>query len=171
MMKQCTKCKEIKQSQEFHRHRLLKDGLNTECKKCNIRRANKWAKDNPEAASQHTANYRKKNPEKRRETLRNYHRRNKKRDWENQLKRNYGITAQEYFDMADLQENKCKICQNPEYGKNKSTKLPQKLSVDHCHKTGKIRGLLCAHCNHGLGHFKDNAKVLMKAAKYIEENL
>ena len=45
------------------------------------------------------------------------------------------------------------------------------LAVDHCHKTGKIRGLLCAHCNHGLGNFKDNIEIIKNAIKYLKGSL
>jgi hypothetical protein len=48
-----------------------------------------------------------------------------------------------------------------------STRDGRSLSIDHCHKTGKIRGLLCKDCNIGLGHFKDNIKLLQKAEEYL----
>jgi hypothetical protein len=46
----------------------------------------------------------------------------------------------------------------------------KELAIDHCHKTGKIRGLLCKNCNQGLGQFKDNIDLLLSAAKYLYEN-
>lgn len=54
----------------------------------------------------------------------------------------------------------CKIC-------NQSCSSGYKLSVDHCHLTGEIRGLLCLRCNKGLGYFKDNPEFLSKAIKYL----
>lgn len=67
-------------------------------------------------------------------------------------------------EMFQKQNNKCAIC-------NDDRNLFIKgLAVDHCHKTGKIRGLLCSKCNIGLGQFKDDINLLNKAIKYLGEN-
>lgn len=75
---------------------------------------------------------------------------------------------EKYEELRKTQESKCKIC-------NKVTSLGTlsnsvKLHIDHCHKTGKLRGLLCGNCNVGLGHFKDNIQLLSNAIKYLEEH-
>ena len=57
-----------------------------------------------------------------------------------------------------------KICKAPETLQNKN------LAVDHCHKTGKVRGLLCSKCNKGLGLFKDSKELLTTAIEYLEES-
>ena len=75
--------------------------------------------------------------------------------------KNYGITLVEKKKMQDEQGNKCKICQ-------KAFTSDCKSNVDHCHTSGKIRGLLCWKCNIGLGHFQDNPLVLIKAAEYLK---
>lgn len=62
--------------------------------------------------------------------------------------------------MYAMQQAKCAICDT------KPDKYPG-LVVDHCHTTGKVRGLLCTKCNLGLGHFKDNKEALAKAALYL----
>ena len=80
------------------------------------------------------------------------------------LKRRYGITTQDYLNLLKLQENKCAICKTSECHTGRN------FSVDHCHTTGKIRGLLCAHCNVGLGNFKDNSLLLKEAITYLERN-
>jgi hypothetical protein len=77
------------------------------------------------------------------------------------LKRNYGITLEEYQQMLRKQGG-CAIC-----GKNEGLK---EMPVDHCHKTGNIRGVLCHWCNKGLGQFFDNPSTLRKAADYIDRN-
>jgi len=79
-------------------------------------------------------------------------------------KREFGITHDDMQKMLDDQENKCKICE---------TGVDFGSAVDHCHKTGKIRGILCRKCNLGLGAFKDNIDFIEKAIKYLEkyENL
>jgi len=59
------------------------------------------------------------------------------------FKRRYGITLDDYNEMLKKQSNKCKIC------KISPDNLKRKLCIDHCHETGKIRGLLCDKCNNG----------------------
>lgn len=78
------------------------------------------------------------------------------------LKHLYGMTLDQYENLLAEQEGKCRICRNacPE-GKY--------LSVDHCHKTGKIRGLLCSRCNVALGCFKDSTDNLEAAILYLRE--
>jgi hypothetical protein len=73
------------------------------------------------------------------------------------FKHNYGIGVTEYRRIAREQGQKCAIC---------GTKRRQ-LLVDHCHSSGRIRGLLCHACNQGLGNFKDNIAWLLKAIKFI----
>ena len=93
-------------------------------------------------------------------------------DYENVIKnfrsRVYGITDAEYIEMVKSQNGLCAICGEPEkrtmHGKVKS------LSIDHDHATGKVRKLLCSGCNHGLGNFKDNVQVILRAAAYITEH-
>lgn len=77
------------------------------------------------------------------------------------LLRNYGISGIEYSILLEKQKGVCFIC-----GKRQK----KSLAVDHCHKTGKIRGLLCDRCNRGLGFFKDSAENLLRASHYILEN-
>jgi len=79
------------------------------------------------------------------------------------LKRNYGITEGNYQEMLKEQNNSCKIC-------GTALEKGKVLSIDHCHTTGKIRGLLCHHCNTGLGLFKDNIETLQLAIEYLKES-
>jgi tRNA U54 and U55 pseudouridine synthase Pus10 len=78
------------------------------------------------------------------------------------LKNTYGITMEDKIKMRDYQNNKCYICENI-FDNDKSA------FVDHCHLTKKVRGLLCHHCNSGLGYFKDNVNYLKKAIQYLEK--
>lgn len=80
------------------------------------------------------------------------------------LKRKYNISLEEYDNMLLKQEGKCKIC-----GSIKSEHKSSVLYVDHCHTTGNIRGLLCHHCNYGLGGFRDNQDFLLSAINYLKE--
>jgi hypothetical protein len=80
------------------------------------------------------------------------------------LQKNYGMTFGEYTDMLQRQNFKCRICETTEAG-GKGV-----FHVDHCHDTGKVRGLLCVNCNMMLGLVYDKLHVLQNAIKYLEEN-
>jgi hypothetical protein len=82
------------------------------------------------------------------------------------LKRTYKITSSDYFKMLRDQSELCKICRQE--GFTMADHHVLKLVVDHCHKTGKVRGLLCHNCNRALGLFKDSVDTLKAAITYIE---
>lgn len=84
-----------------------------------------------------------------------------------QLFRAYGITIEEYDAMSEKQGHVCAICGNAETAMIRDT--VKKLAVDHCHQSGKVRGLLCADCNRALGMFKDNIDSLEAAINYLKE--
>jgi len=84
------------------------------------------------------------------------------------LRRDFGLTLQQYDAMFAAQNGVCAICGKPDERIHKATGMPMNLAVDHCHNSKKIRGLLCSYCNHGLGSFKDNVKNLRAAAEYLE---
>ena len=88
---------------------------------------------------------------------------NRLRSKHNDLKRNYGITLVEYDEMLAAQQIKCAICK-------KDQSDGGHLCIDHCHETGKIRGLLCHSCNRGLGFFKDQTAILEAAIAYLERH-
>lgn len=83
------------------------------------------------------------------------------------LKESFGITMEQFEAMREAQKGACAICGKKETGSKRSVHL----FVDHCHKTKSIRGLLCNNCNIGLGHFKDDSELLMKAASYLTKLL
>lgn len=94
--------------------------------------------------------------------------RNKKYYWENRSKmraanrkHKYGISHEHYTLLLEKQQNRCAIC-----GKGRS-EFKFDFSVDHCHETGKIRGLLCTNCNTGIGLFKHNTIYLNSAIEYL----
>ena len=74
---------------------------------------------------------------------------------------NYGISTEEYELLINTQKNQCAICHNQE-------RDGRSLGVDHCHKTGKIRGLLCFTCNAAIGLLKDNENILLSAIEYLK---
>jgi Recombination endonuclease VII len=99
-----------------------------------------------------TTIWRKNNPTKLQETRRY-----------SKLKFFYGITKKEYETLLANQNSLCAICGEVEQ------KFKRALAVDHDHKTGKVRGLLCSSCNQGLGHFRDSLVLLKSAQNYLGE--
>lgn len=98
----------------------------------------------------------------RKQTYRNKH-----------LKKKYGITQAEYLTLFDSQNGKCKICDRKLTHNNTALRLgekrdPSSCVIDHCHTTGKIRGLLCFHCNTAIGHVFEDKKILAKMISYLE---
>ncbi len=85
------------------------------------------------------------------------------------LKSNYGITPEEYKALEVKQNYVCAICKQSETAIHKVTAKIKKLAVDHCHDTGRVRGLLCLSCNQGIGKLKHNSEYLRQAAIYCEE--
>lgn len=83
------------------------------------------------------------------------------------LQSTYNITETTLKQMYDDQLGKCAICYNPI---QLSSQTARSACVDHDHKTGKVRGLLCNHCNRGLGMFKDNIESLRFAIEYLQKS-
>lgn len=81
------------------------------------------------------------------------------------LKLDFGIDVEFYKYILEQQDYKCKIC------KRHQQEFKRQFAVDHDHKTGKIRGLLCNNCNTALGQVKENIKTLYEMIKYISGNL
>jgi hypothetical protein len=84
-------------------------------------------------------------------------------------KKNYqGIeTEQDYLNLLESHNHVCAICKKKSLKLSNNSKTFKSLSVDHCHKTNKVRGLLCDHCNQGIGHFFDNIDLLQAAIDYL----
>lgn len=77
------------------------------------------------------------------------------------LKQRFGISLEGYLEALEKQGTKCAICS--------SKLIPGKnCHLDHCHKTGKLRGFLCGPCNKGLGSFRDSIENIKNAANYLE---
>ena len=80
------------------------------------------------------------------------------------LQLRYGLTYEQWEAMREKEDYRCMICAITE------EELGRKLDVDHCHDSGKVRGILCNPCNTMLGHGRDNVAVLEAAIKYLNEN-
>lgn len=148
----CSQCNINKDYKNYHLRVYEKNiQLRSECKDCSLKYARKsFAKLTPEQK------------EKRRETLRNWKNKNPTRYKENAIFKRYKINFDDLNNLLVAQDYRCFIC------KISQKELGKYLSIDHCHTTGKVRGLLCNSCNNGLGRFKDNITYLKNAIKYLE---
>ena len=87
-----------------------------------------------------------------------------------QLTRRFGISKADYEAMLLAQRGKCAICRRAERVIAPETEEPRALAVDHCHETGRVRGLLCYRCNVALGHLDHNEALLENAIDYLEKS-
>lgn len=153
----CKHCKLTKDVSLFNRG-TNKSGYSYLCKECNKQVILKWRKDNPEkfkaqakrTRTRHNNKY--KGTQKQHTTYRSAH-----------LKNKFGITLEVYNNMLAKQQGVCWICNKPE-----TSKRNKHLAVDHCHKTNKIRGLLCSMCNTGIESFRDNPCFIGNAIIYLK---
>jgi len=136
--KLCNTCGTNKPLTEYYSTKGTKDGLRGECKCCN-KAATKARRQGP----------------KRKQIL--------DKQIDSQMKRLYGIGLDDYNKMLEDQGGKCAICNTSEPGHGGN-----RFCIDHCHTTGKVRGLLCMPCNVSIGHLKDNVQLLEKALNYVK---
>lgn len=113
----------------------------------------KWVR----AQRKYFKQYRKKHKARLTKASRDYQRKHALRI---QLRRK-GLTLEEYERVVAKQGETCAICGGPPGGRWK------KYNIDHCHKTGRMRGLLCKACNHAIGLFRDNPRLLKRAIAYL----
>lgn len=157
-MKVCTKCEAMLPSTSFYKGR-------NDCKACRKKYMDKYRKE-----KDYNKKYYEQNKQKdKKRCLENYYKNksdpDKRLKWrENQLRVKYGMTLDDWNLLYESQNYGCAICKSDVPVGNGV------LHVDHCHATGKIRGLLCHHCNTGLGAFKDNPDTLSVAIKYLEDS-
>lgn len=165
MMKKCPKCKQALPLEAFNLNRANKSGRSCYCRLCQkITNATRYAL-NSEKCRETTKKWREKNPERYRETTRKWREKNSERYRATQrnrhLKSNYGIAIEQYAVLFKRQKGVCQIC-------GRANQDGRRLAIDHCHDTGKIRGLLCNLCNTALGALQDSPSLLRKAAEYLE---
>lgn len=146
MTKQCSRCKNILDVSNFYRSTQNKSGFYSRCKKCASDNYKEYAYNNSEKIRNSQVARRKANPDKERNSAYKYR---------------FGITLDQFNEMARMQNGVCKICELP------NTKNIR-LVVDHCHSTGKVRSLLCTRCNTAIGLLKEDLNILKKAYTYLE---
>lgn len=91
----------------------------------------------------------------------------KRKNW--RLKKRYGITIEEFNLILNSQNNSCAICKTPTGEFSKQLGKERNLAVDHCHETGKVRGILCYRCNMGIGFLQNNPEITNAATKYLSK--
>jgi hypothetical protein len=176
-VKECTGCHEIKVKEEFYSGRRTPSGLSARCKKCIKRDSDAYVllpldpapdikKCNECAIDQPINNFAKDRSKK--DGFINICKSCQKNKF---LKKEYGITTDDYDLMLINQEGKCAICKTPEDECSVSyrTGKPLSLAVDHCHETGRVRGLLCDLCNRGLGMLEHDISILESAIRYLKK--
>lgn len=165
--KTCNKCGETKPVSQFNLSRGRPRG---ECKICHRASVVKWQRDNRSRYRRRASDWHARNREKSRAYSRASYKKmtpeakRKKADYAagRYLQRKYGISKEQWAQMYEAQGGVCALCKVP--GR---TGRHDKLAVDHCHETGRVRGLLCAACNVSLGILGDNPEKLRRALNYV----
>ncbi len=162
--KKCTKCGPQPVS-EFGKNASKPDGLKTECRVCAKAYFKTYYEDNKQKWAAADAAKRAADPEGFKAKNRAAGARHRASPTNTirlrYLKRRYGISPADYEAMLARQGGVCAICGSRARGSDR------RLHVDHCHATGKVRGLLCFSCNSGLGHFADRRDWLQAADAYL----
>ena len=156
--KSCCECRKTKPVSEFTCRRKEPDGLTRQCRDCIKTRREEWVSKNIDRvrATNLTASqkYAAKYPERIEEA---------------RIRCQYGIGFAEYDAMLEAQGGCCAVCGAPPLVRPHGKRAI--LCIDHDHTTGKVRGLLCRLCNHGIGSFADNPALLENAATYLRGHL
>lgn len=166
-MKICFRCKNSKPISEFTRNKAHKDGLASNCKCCMRETHQKNYCKNKIKSHQSVNEWRKANPDRIRAIKRKYYDNNKEKVVDYKLRKAFGISIEEYNCLVQKQNGVCAICGKPETAKYKGK--PKALAVDHDHKTGEIRGLLCMRCNVEAGIIENKGRLTM-ILSYLENH-
>lgn len=178
--KKCTTCKIEQPLSEYRKDASRSNGIHPTCNNCNKEIQRKWYKNNREKAiNKSSKRYHKQkdiinakrrekrinNPEEVRAKARaNYNPiAGKVSGWKNAGIKD--MTYERYLQMLESQNSCCAICGGHQ------DDFKRKLCVDHDHKTGEARGLLCDACNGGIGKLRDSVELLEKAIKYLKQEI
>jgi Recombination endonuclease VII len=147
--KHCPRCETVKLRTEFYTNKNAYDGLQGLCRLCSIALVQKYRKT-PKGQKSHRA------------ASKRWRENNLERNADNNVRWRYGIENGTYAVLLEQQKGVCAICKGADPG----SRL-RRFHVDHCHNSKEVRGLLCEHCNRGLGHFKDSVQLLQNAISYL----
>lgn len=160
-MKVCKTCGLKKQFSEYTKHHTNLDGVSGSCTVCLRAKRRAAYAANPAKALQRSRAWAKANPERMRELNARHAPKRKANLYWYHIENRCGLTKAQYLQMMVDQNHSCAICLKP-------NNLSKKMHVDHDHATGLVRGLLCSHCNHLLGHAKDQPTILLNAIAYLK---
>jgi len=146
LMRKCNRCHQLTKIKDFFVRNKKRKLYASYCKSC-------FLKINSE--------YKKKNPLLKKEISKREYQKNKRKYIDSHYKRRYGISYDSYDNLVKKQNGICSIC---------NQKPKTKLFIDHCHKSGKIRDLLCGNCNRMIGESKECIQTLLNAIKYLEKH-
>ena len=153
IVKMCVVCGGIKQPEEFYKDSRMKAGLSSECKECKRTRALAYRKGEHEPRGKKKSKHGIDDSKAIR----------KINNASSNMRITFGIDQKAYDEQLKAQNGVCAICgENPESSR--------RLSIDHCHTSGVLRGILCHSCNVGLGFFSDDVEKLKKAITYLQGN-
>lgn len=155
---ECIGCKEFKISSEFWKHNRTGSGLHPRCKDCKKKEYNEKHDHKLDIATRFYHRHQKRLKQERKE---NYDKLQKKAY---HLKSMYGLSMDDYNALLEKQMNTCAICSTH------FTELKKGLFVDHCHDTGKVRGLLCSACNSAIGLLKENRYLFLTCVEYLDRD-
>lgn len=154
LRKECPGCGLVKDASDFHRSARKATGLTSRCKPCNAAYSSeKYYRDHEAAKSIGRARQKSKRlADPKGQALACYN---------SKIKRVYGINIGDYEAMYRRQMGLCKICKA-------TLREGKERAIDHCHKTGAVRAILCGHCNRMLGQARDDARILRLGARYLD---
>jgi hypothetical protein len=160
-VKRCKICGELKPFDDFYRAPGARDGFRLDCKQCNLAARAARYRENPRPAIERVMRWQRDNREKYEAKQRDYAKSGKKKvaDRKSHLKRKYGLTLEAFDALLESQGGGCAIC--------------GKLDVDHVdhdHRTGRVRGILCFRCNVAIGQMDDDPERLLAAASYLSRD-
>ena len=141
--KACSRCKQVLPASEFYPHRRMKSGLQSHCRAC----SRAWHHERPDYVRAKNAAYKAKNPTYGTDRSRIVR---------------FGLTPKDVARLINEQGGKCPGCQREVRS--------IKQCVDHCHATGRVRGIICDDCNITLGRVRDDPETLMRLAAYLAES-
>jgi hypothetical protein len=161
-MKTCNHCRLDKELCEFGKDRTSRDGVNPKCRLC----CQEFQRKRRLEKSRYDRDYRERNRDRLR--LRDRERAARRTDWRKdyRLQRVFGISLAQYELKLAEQGGVCAVCGKPEWVVGQAERV-KRLAVDHDHKTGKIRGLLCNNCNRALGMLYDDVSLVLNMAAYL----